>query len=49
MRQLTAITWLDAHKWGVRGFNRGGRANWDGFRFGRKGKWAFRKMNEGEA
>ena len=39
MRPITDTGWLDLHKWGVRGFNRGGRANWDGFCFGRKGQW----------
>ena len=39
MKKITDIRWLNTHKWGVRGFAGGNRAEYNGFRFPRKGVW----------
>ncbi len=40
MKRITSIKWLDTHTWGIRGFNPGGKANYNGYQFPRLGTWA---------
>ena len=39
MDKITETAWLDTHRWGVRGFNEGGRSQYNGFQFSPPGDW----------